>query len=32
MEIIDNIRKDFEEFKEHREIRNKLKSDDFDLV
>ena len=32
MSMIDNIRKDFDQFKEHREIRSKLKSDDFDLV
>jgi hypothetical protein len=32
MSMIDNIRKDYDQFKEHREIRNKLKSDEFDLV
>lgn len=32
MSMIDTIRRDFDEFKEHREIRNKLKSDDFDLM
>ncbi len=32
MSMIDNLRKDFDEYKQHREIHNKLKSDDFDLV
>jgi hypothetical protein len=32
MSMIDNLRKDLNEFKQHREVRHKLKSNDFDLV
>lgn len=32
MSKIDRIRKDFDQYMEHREIHRKLKSDDFDLV